>query len=142
MQCNLNSNVGHTSSDMLSIRKVCSMAKIHESILRMALVGYEAERQKVQQQITEIQRRLGGASKATGISGGAKPKRALSAAARRRIAAAQKKRWAAFHKRDGANATAVTEPKPKRKLSPARRAALIASLKKARAARAAKRAAA
>jgi hypothetical protein len=115
------------------------MAKIDDSILRMALVGYEAERQKVQDQISEIQRRLGGASKATGISAGAKPKRALSAAARRRIAAAQKKRWAAFRKGDAAT-TAITKPKPKRKLSPARRAALIANLKKARAARAAKRA--
>jgi hypothetical protein len=139
MQCNLNSNAGHTSPDILSVRKVISMAKVDESILRMALIGYETERQKVQEQITEIQRRLGGASKATGISGGTRPKRALSAAARRRIAAAQKKRWAAFRKGNAAT-TAVTKPKPKRKLSPARRAALIASLKKARAARAAKRA--
>jgi hypothetical protein len=127
----------------------CLMAKVDDSILRMALVGFEAERQKVEEKISEIQRQLGGsASKHTGSSGGQKPKRTMSAAARRRIAAAQKKRWAAFHKGKAPGAVAKkaavkkAAPKPKRKLSAAQRAALIANLKKARAARAAKRAAA
>jgi hypothetical protein len=123
------------------------MAKMGDSILRMALVGYEVERQKVTETIAEIQRQLvGRASKGTGSSGGARPKRVLSAAARRRISEATKKRWAAYRaqKPGLAKKSAVkkvtTKPQPKRKLSAARRAALIANLKKARAARAAKRA--
>jgi hypothetical protein len=69
--------------------------------LQMALVGYEFERRKIDDKISELQARIKGArtpsvndgSKATG------QKRVLSAAARARIAAAQKKRWAEHRKR-------------------------------------------
>jgi Skp family chaperone for outer membrane proteins len=67
-------------------------------MLEMALIGYEAERQKVQEKIAEIQAQLNGRPRraATPV---ARIKRKMSAAARRRIAAAQKKRWAEFHKK-------------------------------------------
>ena len=69
--------------------------------LQMALVGYQIERQKIDDKIREIQTRLGGragaAQTASKKSGGVK--RVLSPAARRRIAAAQKKRWAEHRKR-------------------------------------------
>jgi len=69
--------------------------------LQMALVGYQIERQKIDDKIKEIEARLGGrrgapaaaAKRASGV------KRVLSPAARRRIAAAQKKRWAEHRKR-------------------------------------------
>ncbi|MGA2145305.1 MAG: hypothetical protein ABSH49_10105 [Bryobacteraceae bacterium] len=70
--------------------------------LQMALVGYEVERQKIDERIREIQSQLKGkaitAAPATGDQA-APGKRVLSPAARRRIAMAQKKRWAEHRKR-------------------------------------------
>lgn len=76
--------------------------------LQMALVGYQYEKQKIEERIREIQAQLkgkhiptspaGGERKATGV------KRVLSPAARKRIAAAQKKRWAEHRKRAAAQA--------------------------------------
>jgi len=70
------------------------------STLQMALVGYEVEKQRIEEKIGEIQARLKGktvssraASKPAGV------KRILSAAARKRISKAQKKRWAEDRKR-------------------------------------------
>ena len=73
-------------------------------MLQMALVGYQVERQKIDEKISEIEARLKG--KGLALPGNASKsvnarKRVLSAAARRRIAAAQKKRWAA-HRRQAA----------------------------------------
>ena len=70
--------------------------------LQMALVGYQIEKQKIEEKIRDIQAQLkgknipsaAGTAKADGT-----PKRVLSPAARKRIAAAQKKRWAEHRKR-------------------------------------------
>ncbi len=74
-----------------------------QTTLEMALVGYQIERQKIEDKIREIQARLGGGRVTAGPAAGAKKsagtKRVLSPAARRRIAAAQKKRWAEHRKR-------------------------------------------
>jgi hypothetical protein len=71
--------------------------------LEMALVGYQLERQKIDEKIREIERQLKGRRSSSTVSEetkkGPRPKRVLSAAARRRIAAAQKKRWAEHRKR-------------------------------------------
>jgi hypothetical protein len=74
---------------------------IDTSMLEMALIGYEAERQKIQARITEIQAQLNGRSghTATPVT---RTRRKMSATARRRIAAAQKKRWAEYHKQQKA----------------------------------------
>ncbi|HWQ57083.1 MAG TPA: hypothetical protein VN442_25580 [Bryobacteraceae bacterium] len=76
--------------------------------LQMALVGYELERQKIDDKIKEIRARLGGRrAPATPAAAAASPapaqprKRNLSAAARKRIADAQKRRWAE-HRRKAA----------------------------------------
>ncbi len=72
--------------------------------LQMALVGYQLEKQKIENKIRELQAILKGRritlpgtmpaeKKAPGT------KRVLSPAARRRIALAQKKRWAEHRKR-------------------------------------------
>jgi len=71
--------------------------------LQMALVGYQIERQKIDDKIREIESQLRGkrgpvASPAAATKR-AGAKRVLSPAARRRIAAAQKKRWAEHRKR-------------------------------------------
>jgi len=70
------------------------------STLQMALVGYEVEKQKIEEKIGEIQAMLKG--KTVSSRAATKParvKRILSAAARKRISAAQKKRWAEARKR-------------------------------------------
>ena len=70
--------------------------------LQMALVGYQIEKQKIEDKIREIQGRLKGKKLALPSTGPGRPvgvKRVLSPAARRRIAAAQKKRWAEHRKR-------------------------------------------
>lgn len=71
--------------------------------LQMALVGYELEKQKIEDKIRQIQAQLKGKRVAlpsgTVTKGAAGRRRVLSPAARRRIAAAQKKRWAEHRKR-------------------------------------------
>lgn len=71
--------------------------------LQMALLGYEAERQKMQEKIDELQARLNGrASSPMTRTPAKRTKRRMSAAARKRIADAQKKRWAAYRKQKAA----------------------------------------
>ena len=100
--------------------------------LEMALVGFEAELQKIEAAMAAIRKQVNG--RATGPVG-SKPKRTLSASARRRIAAAQRKRWAAFHAKQK---NGVAKTAAKRKLSAAARLKLAKNLAKARAAKVAK----
>lgn len=72
------------------------------STLQMALVGYQIEKQRIEEKIGEIQSRLKGKAVSSPSSAEAKPagtRRTLSPAARKRIAAAQKKRWAEHRKK-------------------------------------------
>ena len=71
------------------------------SILQMALVGYQIEKDKIEGKIREIESQLKGnrTSSSSSAAAGAAPRRVLSAAARRRIAVAQKKRWAEHRKK-------------------------------------------
>lgn len=78
--------------------------QIDSSILEMALVGYQAEHQKIGEKIAAIQRQLGGRVATVATTTTPPPKHRLSAAARRRIAAAQKKRWKQFHAKEAAAA--------------------------------------
>jgi len=81
----------------------------HREILEAALQGLEAQKEKLDEQISQVRSLLGnrggrpGKSTAasSGSAGGNRPKRVLSAEARKRIAAAQKKRWAAYRKSVG-----------------------------------------
>jgi hypothetical protein len=93
------------------------MAKLssgpNREILEAALQGLEAQKQKLDEQISQVRamlgRRAGRPSKSAqapsaGAVAGAtagRRKRVLSPEARKRIAAAQKKRWAAFRKTQG-----------------------------------------
>jgi hypothetical protein len=111
------------------------MKQIDRATLEMALIGYEAERQKIAAAMAAIRKQVDGHVAAPAVSGARKPRRVMSAAARRRIAAAQRKRWAAFYaeQKSGSAKTA-----PKRKVSAAAKTRLAANLAKARAARAAR----
>src|ERR1035437_9794248 len=73
---------------------------IDHSVLEMALVGYEWQRNRIEAAIAEIQAELGQDGPSRSIStatASAEPKatgkKRFSAAARKRMAAAQKKRW-------------------------------------------------
>ncbi len=76
------------------------------SFLEAALEGLEIQRQRIEQQIREVQsllgRRRSRPSAVDAVNGAVheRPtrKRQLSDAARKRIAAAQKKRWAEYRK--------------------------------------------
>ena len=71
-----------------------------QDTLQMALVGYQLEKQKIDEKIRAIQAQLAGNSASAAPAAKKAPgRRPLSAAARRRIAAAQKKRWAEHRKR-------------------------------------------
>ncbi|HEX3876936.1 MAG TPA: hypothetical protein VHW24_08120 [Bryobacteraceae bacterium] len=74
--------------------------------LQMALVGYQMERQKIDEKIRSIQARIGGkrttANSAAPATAKKSVKRVLSPEARKRIAAAQKKRWAEHRKKASA----------------------------------------
>jgi hypothetical protein len=74
----------------------------------MALVGYQIEKQKIEDKIRAIEAQLKGKrvplATAPGAAGAAAPKRILSPAARKRIAMAQKKRWAEHRKKKAAMA--------------------------------------
>jgi hypothetical protein len=79
-------------------------------VLQMALVGYQIEKERIENQIREIQSQLKGRRVTFGESGGeatAPRKRELSPAARARIAAAQRKRWAEHRKRKAQSAPKV-----------------------------------
>jgi G:T/U-mismatch repair DNA glycosylase len=125
------------------------IAKTDSTLLEMALIGYLAERQKIDNAMAGIRKQLGQRStvaEATVVDGAAsKRKRKMSAAGRKRIAEAQRERWAAFHAKVGRaqkKMTTLRKTVPKRKLSAGAKAKLVANLAKARAARATKAAAA
>lgn len=98
--------------------------KVDNTILEMALVGYQSQLDRLSAKMAEIRAQLGqhgpGRPKAAtiGTDHAGPKKRALSAAARARISAAQKKRWAAQKQQQ------VQPEKPKRKLSAAGRRAI------------------
>jgi hypothetical protein len=75
-------------------------------ILEAALQGLELQKQRLDDQISQVRALLGrrvgrppkSTASATAPAATAGPKRTLSEEARKRIAAAQKRRWAAFRK--------------------------------------------
>ena len=83
----------------------------NREILEAALQGLEAQKQKLDEQISEVRSMMGhrvgrppktSAPKETASAPAAgRKRRTLSPEARKRIAAAQKKRWAAFRKTQG-----------------------------------------
>ena len=107
--------------------------KQDNEILEAALIGFQHQRDQIQQKIAELRSRVGGppasgpAPAAAASKAPTGKKRTMSASARRRIALAQKKRWAAFK----AQHKTAAAPKPqKRKLSAAGRARIVAATKK------------
>lgn len=81
-----------------------SMPNAH--LLQAALEGLQVQRERIEEQIREVQSMLGGRAAPRAVAAAATParkRRPLSEAARKRIAAAQKRRWAAFRKEQKAS---------------------------------------
>lgn len=73
--------------------------RLDPSILQAALDGLELQRQRLDQQISQVGAMLGPRKRGTAAKAPGWPRRTLSLAARRRIAAAQRKRWAEWKKK-------------------------------------------
>jgi hypothetical protein len=78
------------------------------ALLQAALEGLELQRERIDEQIRQVQNMLGGSRRGrpvkaahNGASAGKMIKRTLSPEARKRIAAAQKRRWAKYRKSEG-----------------------------------------
>src|SRR5262249_31932884 len=98
------------------------MAKstLDADILTAALIGFEVQKARIDAQIAEIRSRIGGGNKRSGAAAGSgRPKRHVSAAARRRMARAQRLRWKKV--KQGAQQEKAASAKPK-KASSARKA--------------------
>jgi hypothetical protein len=79
------------------------MARLDNTLLEAALLGYQAEQKRIQAAIADLQKRIGskGATPKSSSSSSqpaARKKHRISAEGRARIAAAQRKRWAAAKK--------------------------------------------
>jgi hypothetical protein len=75
------------------------ISKMDQEVLRMALVGYETECEKIDGKMAAIRALLGGRSTKPSLVEEPVPvrkRRKMSAAARRRIGDATRKRWAAL----------------------------------------------
>ena len=105
------------------------MAKsTHNSdILTAALIGFEVQKSRIDIQIAEIRSLMdGGPRESHADPDSGKPKRKVSAAARRRMAKAQKLRW---KKLKATNTPQAVTAKPKRVLSAKARKAISAAQK-------------
>ena len=104
-------------------------AFVDATVLRMALIGFEQERTRIEAAIADIHKQLGTTLAFTVIAEPASRKRRrMSAAARKRIGEATRKRWAAF--RAAKRKSEKPAKRPKRKLSAAGKARIIAATKK------------
>jgi hypothetical protein len=83
-------------------------------LLRMALIGYEVEREKIDEKMSEIRSLISGGTTKTAAEEAApvRKRRRMSKEARARISAATKARWAAF-RREKATAAKRTKKRPK-----------------------------
>ena len=89
--------------------------KLTTEVLNAAVLGFEQQKRRIDEQIAEIRQTLGGGPKTDAATPeGPRPKRKVSAAARRRMAAAQRKRWAAIRAQSGSARSAVKAPAAKK----------------------------
>src|ERR1035438_8308457 len=106
--------------------------KLTPEIITAAIDGFEAQKTRIDTQITELRALLSGAGpiETAATPEPTKPKRRkMSAAARKRIGDAQRKRWAASKGEAELPSKTVTA-KPKRKMSAAGRKAISEATKK------------
>ncbi len=108
------------------------MVLAKQRLLELALKGLEAERAKIDEEIAEIKRQLGGRTMGMGggkVGSAASPprkRRRMSAAARRRISEGMKRRYAQMR---AALAAADQGEPDKPRLTPAERKKLVRRMK-------------
>jgi hypothetical protein len=103
--------------------------KLTADILAAALVGFEAQKNRIDARIAEIRQMLDGRGAGqAGQSEAAAPKRRVSAGARRRMARAQRLQWKQI--KQGAEPAQAGTAKPKRTMSAAGRRRIAAAQKK------------
>ena len=102
------------------------MSTLTIEVINAAILGFEEQKRRLDEQIAELRSLLPGATPPSQPTTGTIRK--MSAAGRKAIAAAQRERWAA--KKAESSVTAAKAAKPKRKLSTAGQAAIVAALKK------------
>jgi hypothetical protein len=102
--------------------------KLTDEIIDAAIEGFEAQKRRLDDQISELRAMRSGSPVAS--TPAKQPRRQMSAAGRKAIAEAQRKRWAA--QKGGAEKGPEAKPakKAKRKLSAEGRANIVAALKK------------
>ncbi len=127
---------------------------LDNSILEMALAGYQLQRDRIDAAMAEIQAELhqgsarrSAATNTASADSKTSTKKRFSTAARKRMAAAQKKRWKELKAKKAEAAkpkrqTAVKRQKPTVKASPKQRPVHVKAVKKAAPKAAAKKAAA
>ena len=112
---------------MVSTYNIQMPQKLTAEIIHAAIEGFESQKRRIDAQIDELRQLLNGdRTTPTVATEQARPRRKMSAAARKRIAAAQKARWA----KAKAEAGTPKQPRPKRKLSAAGRKAISEAAKK------------
>ena len=107
--------------------------KLTPEIITAAILGFEAQKTRIDDQIAELRAMLSGgpAESPTPPEAPTLKRRKFSAAARRRMKEAQQLRWAKIRKESEPAVPATPkQPKAKRKLSKAGKAAIVAALKK------------
>src|SRR5437667_8557691 len=110
--------------------------KLTTEVLNAAVLGFEEQKRRIDEQIAEIRQTLGGGPKTSAATQeGARPKRKVSAAARKRMAAAQRKRWAAIKSQSQpaqSNVASAPAKKAARKKAAVKKAAAKAPVKAAK----------
>src|ERR1035437_10203491 len=120
---------------LLASAEECFMPthKLTPEIITAAIVGFEAQKTRIDDQIAELRAMLSGGTKPTAATTPGPPtsqRRKFSAAARRRMKEAQQRRWAKIRGESEPPALVKSEAsKPKRKLSKAGRAAIVGAIK-------------
>jgi hypothetical protein len=105
--------------------------KLTAEIITAAIEGFESQKRRIDDQITELRLLLPGgpAESAATPEAPTRKRKKFSTASRRKMAMAQKARWAKIKGESEPPAPAMPA-KPKRKLSKAGKAAIVAALKK------------
>jgi hypothetical protein len=103
--------------------------KLTNEIIDAAIEGFEQQKRRIDQQISELRVLRSGSPTLSGSAPVKQPRRKMSPAGRKAIAEAQRKRWAASK---GSAEPKAPKParKAKRKLSAEGRANIVAALKK------------
>ncbi len=108
-----------------------STGKFTKEIIEAAITGFETQKHRIDEQISELRAMLSGApGEVTSTPATGKGKRKLSAAAIERIREGQRRRWAKAKHEEKPAATTASKSKPKRKLSAAGRKAIVDALKR------------